>query len=156
MPQMDIESHKGGAGARVARDGEAPALVALWEACGLTRPWNDAAADIAFARGGPASDVLVIERGGRIAASAMVGHDGHRGAVYYVAVDPALRGQGLGRAIMEAAEAWLRARGVPKLNLMVRTGNEGAAGFYAGLGYAQDAVVVMSKRLTPAPHAVGD
>ncbi|MEX1152786.1 GNAT family acetyltransferase [Parvibaculum sp.] len=147
MPQMDIESHKGGPGARAARDGDGPALVALWTAAGLTRPWNDPAADIAFARGGPASDVLVIERDGRIAASVMVGHDGHRGAVYYVAVDPALRGLGLGRAIMEAAEQWLRARGVWKLNLMVRTGNEGAMGFYAGLGYAQDEVAVMSKRL---------
>ena len=152
MPHRDIES----AAARVARDGDGPALVALWAAAGLTRAWNDAAADIAFARGGPASDVLVIERAGRIAASVMVGHDGHRGAVYYVAVDPALRGQGLGRAIMDAAEAWLRARGVWKLNLMVRRGNEGAMGFYAGLGYGEDEVVVMSKRVAPVPHAVAD
>lgn len=145
MAHRDIES--GDAAARAARDGDGPALVALWEACGLTRPWNDAAADIAFARGGPASDVLVIEREGRIAASVMVGHDGHRGAVYCVAVDPALRGTGLGRAIMAAAEGWLRERGVWKLNLMVRTGNEGATGFYAALGYGTDAVSVMSKRL---------
>ncbi|MDO8838668.1 MAG: GNAT family acetyltransferase [Parvibaculum sp.] len=152
MPHRDNES----TAARAARDGEAPALAALWEACGLTRPWNDPARDFAFALAGPASEVLVIEREGRIAASVMVGHDGHRGAVYYVAVDPALRGQGLGRAIMAAAEHWLRERGVWKLNLMVRTGNEGATGFYAALGYGTDAVSVMSKRLTPAPHAVAD
>jgi len=143
MPNMDIESTE----VRPARDGDTEALVALWEACGLTRPWNDAREDIAFARGGPASDVLVAVREGRIVASAMVGHDGHRGAVYYVTADPARRGQGLGRLIMDAAEAWLRARGVWKLNLMVRRGNEGAMGFYAGLGYGQDEVVAMSKRL---------
>lgn len=129
MPHMDIES--GTARVRPARDGDEAALAALWEACGLTRPWNDAAEDIRFARGGPVSDVLVAEKEGRIVASVMVGHDGHRGAVYYVAADPALRGAGLGRLIMAAAEDWLRARGVWKLNLMVRRGNETAAGFYA-------------------------
>lgn len=144
MPNMDIES---GARVRPARDEDVEALVALWEACGLTRPWNDAKEDIAFARGGPASDVLVAVREGRIVASAMIGHDGHRGAVYYVAADPALRGQGLGRLIMDAAEQWLATRGVWKLNLMVRRGNEGTMGFYTELGYGQDEVVVMSKRL---------
>ncbi|PKQ06350.1 MAG: GNAT family acetyltransferase [Alphaproteobacteria bacterium HGW-Alphaproteobacteria-11] len=142
MPHMDNES-----GVRTARAGDGPALAALWEACGLTRPWNDPAKDFAFALAGPASTVLVIEREGRIVASAMVGHDGHRGAVYYVAADPAMRGQGLGRAIMAAAEHWLAERGVWKLNLMVRRGNEAATGFYAALGYAQEEVVVMSKRL---------
>ena len=142
MSQGDNES-----GARAARDGDGPALAALWADCGLTRPWNDPALDFAFALAGPASTVLAIEREGRIVASAMVGHDGHRGAVYYVAADPAMRGQGLGRAIMAAAEDWLKARGVWKLNLMVRRGNEAATGFYAGLGYGEEAVVVMSKRL---------
>ncbi|MBX3493987.1 MAG: GNAT family acetyltransferase [Parvibaculum sp.] len=132
---------------RAARASDRPALAALWAACGLTRPWNDPAQDFAFALAGPASTVLVIEREGRIVASAMVGHDGHRGAVYYVASDPALRGQGLGRAIMAAAEDWLAERGVWKLNLMVRRGNEGALGFYAALGYGEEAVSVLSKRL---------
>ncbi|MEQ8266683.1 MAG: GNAT family acetyltransferase [Parvibaculum sp.] len=153
MDHGDIES--GSARVRPARDGDEAALAALWDACGLTRPWNDAAEDIAFARGGPASDVLVAERDGRIVASVMVGHDGHRGAVYYVAADPAMRGQGLGRLIMEAAEAWLRARGVWKLNLMVRRGNEATTGFYAALGYGEDEVVVLSKRLRETPTAVG-
>ena len=153
MTSMDIESE--GASVRPARDGDEAALIALWEACGLTRPWNDAAEDIAFARGGPASDVLVAEQAGRIVATVMVGHDGHRGAVYYVAADPAMRGQGLGRLVMEAAEDWLKARGVWKLNLMVRHGNETATGFYAALGYGEDEVTVLSKRLRETATAVG-
>ena len=52
--------------------------------------------------------------------SRMVGHDGHRGWVYYVASDPEHRYKGYGRAIMDAAEDWLRARGIEKLQLMVR------------------------------------
>ncbi len=77
----------------------------------------------------------------------MVGHDGHRGWVYYLAVDPGARGSGYGRAIMTAAETWLRARGVPKLNLMVRGDNEQAVSFYRALGYTADDVSVLSRRL---------
>lgn len=132
---------------RPAEDGDVEALVALWDACGLTRPWNDARQDIAFARGKPNSDVLVGTRAGAIVASVMVGHDGHRGAVYYVSADPGSRGQGLGRLIMEAAEAWLVARGVWKLNLLVRKSNAGVIGFYQGMGYTEDGVVELGKRL---------
>tara|TARA_R110000868_G_scaffold3200_10_gene21138 strand:- start:1081 stop:1557 length:477 start_codon:yes stop_codon:yes gene_type:complete len=132
---------------RSAREADTEALVALWDACGLTRAWNDPRKDIEFARGGAASDVLVGELEGEVVASVMVGHDGHRGAVYYVAVAPERQGTGLGRAVMAAAEDWLKARGVWKLNLMVRTGNEVALGFYEGLGYEESEVVVMAKRL---------
>jgi len=93
---------------------------ALWQACGLTRPWNDPAADIALARRGPNSTVLIGRDGNAIVATAMVGHDGHRGWVYYVAVDPVRRTQGHGRTIMNAAEDWLRRAGIAKLQLLVR------------------------------------
>lgn len=132
---------------RPASDADIAALAALWEACGLTRPWNDPARDIAFARAGSASDILVGCAGERIVASVMLGHDGHRGAVYYVAVDPARRGQGFGQMMMAAAEDWLKARGVWKLNLMVRRENKGVIGFYEGLGYEPSDVVVMGKWL---------
>ena len=77
----------------------------------------------------------------------MVGHDGHRGWVYYLAVTPARRREGHGRVLMAACEEWLVARGVPKLNLMIRGSNEEAVGFYAALGYAAEDRVIMSKRL---------
>lgn len=96
---------------RPVEDADIPALIALWHAAGVARPWNDPATDIAFARRGPHSTILVATQDGTIAASAMVGEDGHRGWVYYVAVDPARQRSGLGAAIMAAAEDWLRARG---------------------------------------------
>lgn len=141
---------------RPARDSDVTALVALWNACGLTRPHNDAPTDIAFARRGPTSDVLVAERDGRLVAAAMVGHDGHRGWVYYVSADPAHQGEGLGRLIMEAAEQWLLARGIWKLQLMVRKTNTPVIGFYEALGYAVEDTLVMSKRLRPMPHVDPD
>ena len=105
---------------RRSRTPISPASIALWQRCGLTRPWNDPAADIALARKGANATVLIGRDGGAIVATAMVGHDGHRGWVYYVATDPEHRGKGHGRAIMQAAEDWLRAAGIAKLQLMVR------------------------------------
>jgi ribosomal protein S18 acetylase RimI-like enzyme len=135
---------------RPIADGEETAVIALWRACGLTRPWNDPATDLAFARGKANSDVLVGLAGGRIVASAMVGHDGHRGTMYYVSVDPAWQKRGLGAALVAAAEAWLEARGVWKVNLLVRRGNEGALGFYAGQGYETGSSVQIEKWIDPS------
>jgi len=128
-------------------DADITAVVALWERCGLTRPWNDPAADIALARRGPNSTILVGREDEKIVASAMVGHEGHRGWVYYVAVDPDRRGQGLGRTIMNAAEDWLRQAGIAKLQLLVRQDNAKASAFYETIGYDEAAVTVFAKWL---------
>ena len=128
-------------------DADIAAVVALWQACGLTRPWNDPTADIALARRGPGSAVLVGRSSNTIVATAMVGHDGHRGWVYYVAVDPDSQGKGLGRAIMAAAEDWLRQAGVPKLQLLVRRENAKAGAFYQSLGYEESTSVMLAKWL---------
>jgi ribosomal protein S18 acetylase RimI-like enzyme len=121
--------------------------VALWRDVGLTRPWNDPMDDLRRAVAGPSSTVLAGHDAGALVATAMVGHDGHRGWVYYVAVRPDQRGRGHGRAIMRACETWLSERDVPKLDLMIRTDNHEVIAFYATLGYGHDDVVVMSKRL---------
>ena len=128
-------------------DADIPAVVALWTACGLTRPWNDPEADIALARGGGASDVLVMREAGAIIGAVMVGHDGHRGAVYYLAVSPDRQREDFGRALMQAACDWLKARGVGKLNLMVRPENDRVAGFYDALGFTREERLVFSFRL---------
>lgn len=121
--------------------------VALWEECGLTRPWNDPHADLKRALGGPSSTVLAVVEDGVLAGTAMVGHDGHRGWVYYLAVRPDRRGGGLGRELMRASERWLMQRGVPKAQLMVRTTNAAVVSFYESLGYEDGEVVVLGKFL---------
>ncbi|VIO77188.1 GNAT family acetyltransferase [Bradyrhizobium ivorense] len=128
-------------------DADVTDVIALWQACGLTRPWNDPAADIALARRGPGSAVLVGHDGNAIVATAMVGHDGHRGWVYYVAVAPDRQGQGFGRTMMAAAEDWLRQAGVPKLQLLVRRENAKAGAFYQSLGYEESTSVMLAKWL---------
>jgi ribosomal protein S18 acetylase RimI-like enzyme len=82
-----------------------------------------------------------------VAATVMVGHDGHRGWVYYLAVEPSKRHRGLGRRMMQEAEDWLRARGAVKLNLMVRHSNIAALGFYQRLGYEDAEVTVLARWL---------
>jgi ribosomal protein S18 acetylase RimI-like enzyme len=128
-------------------DADVADVIALWQRCGLTRPWNDSAADIALARRGANAAVLVGRDNGAIAASAMVGHDGHRGWVYYVAVDPDHRQKGYGRAVMGAAEDWLRARGIAKLQLMVRPDNAKVQAFYESIGYDEQERIIYAKWL---------
>ena len=128
-------------------DDDVASVVALWERCGLTRPWNDPAADIALARRGDNAAVLVGRDGGTIVASVMVGHDGHRGWVYYVSVDPDCRGKGFGRIIMTAAEQWLRERGILKLMLIVRRDNAKVQAFYETLDYAEQERILYAKWL---------
>jgi ribosomal protein S18 acetylase RimI-like enzyme len=128
-------------------DADIAAVIALWRRCGLTRPWNDPAADIALARKGPNAAMLAGRDAGGIVASVLVGHDGHRGWVYYVAVDPDARQKGYGRVIMDAAEDWLRGRGIEKLQLMVRPDNAQIQAFYQKLGYVEQERIVYAKWL---------
>lgn len=132
-------------------DAEIEAVVALWQRCGLTRPWNDPQSDIALARRGPNSEVLTGRVGDALVATVMVGHDGHRGWFYYVAVDPEHRRAGLGRAIMAAAEDWLRERGIAKAELLIRPENAAVQKFYETLGYAVEPRTVMSRWLDGRP-----
>ena len=128
-------------------DADIADVVALWQACGLTRPWNDPQADIALARRRPNSTVLVGRDADAIVATVMVGHDGHRGWVYYVAVDPDHHGKGHGRTIMNAAEDWLRQAGVEKLMLLVRSDNTKVQAFYEQLGYDEQKRVIYANGL---------
>ncbi len=132
---------------RRAGIGDCDVVLSLWEACGLTRPWNDAAADFKRAVDGATSDILCLEQDGNLVATVMVGDDGHRGWVYYLGVLPDGRRQGRGRLMMEAAEKWLRERDAPKIQLMVRNDNKQAIGFYTALGYDVQPVVTIGRRL---------
>ncbi len=133
---------------RPYRPGDRAALIALWQACKLVVPGaNDPEADIDFCAQSADADILIGVEGGRLVASAMVGHDGHRGWLYYVAVDPTLQKSGLGRQMVAAGEAWLKARGAPKAQLMIRETNTQVEAFYARLGYKTIPRLVMQKVL---------
>lgn len=121
-------------------------MVALWEACKLTRP-NDPRRDIARRLAVEPELFLVGEAEDGIVASVMAGYEGHRGWVNYLAVAPAFRGRGYGRALMQHVEAALERRGCPKISLLVRQSNHDAMEFYRRLGYVEDESVSLGKRL---------
>lgn len=125
-------------------------VIALWQACGLVRPWNDPRKDIARKLAVQREMFLVAEDAeGRVAASAMAGYEGHRGWVNYLAVAAEHRRGGLGARLMRTIEEMLVARGCPKVSLLVRSSNAEVLAFYRALGYAQDDAVPLGKRLIP-------
>ena len=122
-------------------------VIGLWHCTGVSRPWNDPERDIKRCLAVEDSWLLVGEVSDQIVASVMVGYDGHRGWIYYLAVHPDYQKQGLGRQLMNDAERILREAGCAKLNLQVRYDNQEVERFYERLGYRQDQVISFGKRL---------
>ena len=123
------------------------AIIALWHRCGLVVPQNNPQKDIAAKRQYQSELFFVGTLDDDIVATAMSGYDGHRGWVYYLAVDPEHRYKGFGRKIIDHVIAALRRKGCQKLNLQVRTSNTGVLKFYRRLGFSDDDVVSLGMRL---------
>jgi ribosomal protein S18 acetylase RimI-like enzyme len=128
-------------------DSDEAAVIALWEAAGLTRSWNDPRKDIERKRSVQREWFLVGTHDDAVIASVMIGYDGHRGWINYLAVAPAHRRHGHARTLMREAERLLAAAGCPKINLQIRTSNASVIAFYQSVGYAQDDVVSFGRRL---------
>jgi ribosomal protein S18 acetylase RimI-like enzyme len=123
-------------------------VIGLWRSCNLIRPWNDPEKDIARKLRVNPEWFLVANLGEEIVGSIMVGYEGHRGWINYLAVAAPFRCRGIGTQLMERAEKILRAVGCSKINLLVRVGNEPELSrFYVGLGFRLDEVVCYGKRL---------
>ena len=132
---------------RPYRESDQDAAVALWRECELVKPWNDPVKDIHRKLGIQRDLFLVGVMDGRLVATVMAGFEGHRGWVNYLAVAADCRQQGFGRLLMDEAEARLRAMGCPKISLQIRRSNADVVAFYRSIGYAEDDVVSMGKRL---------
>lgn len=122
-------------------------VIALWQATGLTRSWNNPHLDIQRKLRVQPELFLVAVDGADVIGSVMAGYDGHRGWIYYLASDPVRRGQGIGRQLVEEVEQLLLEMGCPKVQLMVRPGNEDVLGFYDTLGYERFDTTTTGKRL---------
>jgi ribosomal protein S18 acetylase RimI-like enzyme len=122
-------------------------VVQLWHDCGLVVPWNDPRRDIQRKLKTQPEMFLVASSNGQIIATVMAGYDGHRGWIYYLAVHPEYRRNGLGKRMLAEAESRLRAAGCPKINLQVRSTNTKVIAFYKRCGFKEDPVMSLSKRL---------
>lgn len=132
---------------REALPSDCDEVARLWHVAGLTRPWNDPRADFDLALASPNSTILLSDDDTAIVGTIMVGFDGHRGWVYYLAVDPRHQRHGIGRDLMTAAECWLADRGCQRVRLMVRGDNDATRGFYAAIGYDTQDVVTFGRTL---------
>jgi ribosomal protein S18 acetylase RimI-like enzyme len=123
------------------------AVIDLWTRCGLLAPQNNPRTDIQRMIAVAPEWFLVGTLEAEVIATVMVGYDGHRGWVHYLAVAPHCQKAGCGRCIMDHAEALLRELGCPKINLQVRTSNRQVIDFYERIGFSRDDVLSMGKRL---------
>ena len=133
-------------------ENDIPEIIALWNLCGLIRPWNDPDRDINMALSTVSSTILAArgDTAANIISSVMVGYDGHRGYVYYVCVHPDEQGKGYGRKVMQAATTWLLEKGVWKLQLLVRGSNLGVVEFYRSIGFVKSDCILLEKWIDPS------
>ena len=132
---------------RAYKESDEARVLELWMFAGVIRPWNDPKKDIARKLKVQRELFLVAELEGVVVGVVMAGYDGHRGWVNYLAVDIGQRRRGIGSALMRDAERRLRLLGCPKINLQVRSENSEVQAFYAALGFKNDEVVSLGKRL---------
>jgi ribosomal protein S18 acetylase RimI-like enzyme len=132
---------------RSYQDYDEPAVIDLWHRCNLVVPQNAPKKDIEMKLKVQSDLFFVGTISGRIVATVMTGYDGHRGWIYYLAVDPDYRRQQIGRRMMIHAESALKKRGCPKINLQVRTSNQAVISFYERLGFSNDDVIGLGKKL---------
>lgn len=146
---MWLERLKGGSNVKIRsyQATDESQVVELWRRCELLRPWNDPYKDIQRKLDIAPDQFLIGVDEDCVIATAMIGYDGHRGWIYYLAVSPDVQRQGLGRVLMDEAERRLRALGCPKINLQVRTSNTQVIDFYRSVGFVEDAVLSLGKRL---------
>ena len=129
------------------QEGWQQAVIELWQKCELTRPWNDPITDIVRKQSDQLGKFVLLIDGKDLVASMMIGYDGHRGSVNYLAVLPSYQNQGVGRKMMTYCEDYLTQLGCPKINICVRDSNIKVLEFYKVLGYEPDPVVILGKRL---------
>ncbi len=123
------------------------AVITLWEACNLIVSHNDPRKDIRRKLQVNPEWFLIGEENTFIVATCMVGYEGHRGWINYLAVAPGLQRQGIASQMMEEAERLLRKAGCPKINLQIRSTNAQVIEFYESIGFKIDDVTSMGKRL---------
>lgn len=146
MAMPDVNENQLGITVRTANVADFETIIDVWRSSGMVTGLNDPSDDLQFALAGPASTVLVAEdETRRIVGTVMVGHDGHRGNLYYLAVAPRFRLRGVGRRLVKAAECWLREAGVRKIHILVLTNNVSVKPFYEKLGYGEAPAVLLRK-----------
>ena len=132
---------------RIYHNKDQQAVIKLWQDCGLVTAKNNPANDIERKLKVDPDLLLVGENETGLVATVMGGYEGHRGWINYLAVRPCEQRKGYGLAMMQAVEQRIKQKGCPKINLKVRSSNQAVIAFYTALGYNNDNVISLGKRL---------
>ena len=124
-------------------------VIHIWKECGLIRSWNNPKLDIQRKVKTQKDLFFVAELSNKIIATAMFGYDGHRGSVYYLAIDPIHQNKGLGKLLMDNIEKKLKEIGCPKINIFIRSSNINVKNFYKSIFYDEQDCLTYGKRLIP-------
>ena len=116
------------------------ATVELWRLAELLSTKNDPRRDIERKLGYSPWGFLVMVEEDKIIGSIMIGYDGPRGWVNYLACHPDYRRRGVAAALVNRAREVLLERDCPKINLQVFAGNTSTLKFYESIGYSEDQV----------------
>ena len=122
-------------------------VIALWSLCDLVVPWNDPKKDIERKLKVDRDLFLIIKEPEMIIGTVMGGYEGHRGWINYLTVHPQHQRKGVGTLLMKEVEKRIKSKGCPKINLQVRESNTEVLSFYKAIGYGNDNVVSLGKRL---------
>jgi len=122
-------------------------VITLWQKCDLIVPSNNPKLDIERKLLVDPHLFLVGEIAGFVIATVMGGYEGHRGWINYLAVHPDHRCNGYGKKLMLEIEQRLKNQGCPKINLQIRSDNSDAVSFYQKIGFLNDNVIGLGKRL---------
>ena len=132
---------------RTYQDSDQNAIIQLWIDCGLVAPQNNPIQDIKRKLKVNPEWFLVGLIDDKVMASCMVGYEGHRGWINYLAVSPKEQRQGYATQMMGEAQRILTNANCPKINLQIRTSNLKVVAFYESLGYKEDKVTSLGLRL---------
>lgn len=123
------------------------AVVDLWEKCGLIVPQNDPIEDIQKKLEFQPELFFIALLDGQVIGSVMVGYEGHRGWLNYLAVLPSFQKRGYGKKLVNKAIVELEKIGCLKLNLQVRKSNAQSVEFYKHLGFKEEERISLGMRL---------
>ncbi len=137
---------------RELRPEDYDALIALWEAAGLPyKPkGRDSRGDITHQLEFPTAIYLVAELDGTMVGSVLGTHNGRKGFINRLAVDPAYRGRGIARPLVAEVERRLENQGIEIVAALIEDWNEVSMKVFEHLGYVKHPdIFYYSKRKHP-------
>jgi N-acetylglutamate synthase len=127
-------------------------ILALWKRAGLTvrAEGRDSAGAFARQMGWGVQRVAGLRDGDRLVAVAVLTHDGRKGWINRLAVDPACRRRGLAQRLIAEAERWFTQEvGLEVWAALIERENTASQALFESMGYGRHDLVYVSKRTRP-------